>query len=213
MQRCSKVLLPAAVLMLCAFIPAEAAAQAELSPFIGYLIGSDINPDTAVLPISRSFDSSLTWGLRGAYFFEDANNVGIEGTFSQSPLTGFSIGPNSLDARATYVDLNIVVQSTGPSARFYGTVGMGLTRFRMGASEGGQTHTKLGINYGVGVKVPMWTNPAGRWGMRFDIRDQWLRMDADSSMRSNFRDALLLPRNSASSIHNIVTTLAFYFQF
>ena len=213
MQRCSKVLLPAAVLMLLAFIPAEAAAQAEVSPFIGYLIGSDINPDTAVLPISRSFDSSLTWGVRGGYFFEDAPNVGIEGIFSQSPLTGFSIGTTSLDARATYADLNIVVQSTGPSARFYGTVGMGLTRFRMGASEGGQTHTKLGINYGVGVKVPMWTNPAGRWGMRFDIRDQWLRMDADSSMRSNFRDALLLPPNSASSIHNIVTTLAFYCQF
>ena len=212
MQRCSRVLVPAAVLMLLAFIPAQASAQAEVSPFVGYLIGSDISPDTGV-PLGRSFDNSLTWGIRGGYFFENAPNIGIEGNFTQSPLTGFSIGSTSLDARATYVDMNIVVQSSGPNARFYGTAGMGLTRFRMGASDGGATHTKLGINFGVGVKVPMWTQRAGRWGLRFDIRDHWHRMDADSSMRSNFRDALQLPANSTSTIHNIVTTLAAYFQF
>ncbi len=213
MRRWSKVLVPAAVLMLFALIPAQAVAQAELSPFIGYLIGSDIDPDTAVLGISRSFDNSLTWGVRGAYFFEDSPNLGIEGNFSQSPLTGFAIGSDSLDARATYADLNIVVQSAGQNAKFYGTAGMGLTRFRMGASDGGATHTKLGVNFGVGVKVPMWTQRAGRWGLRFDIRDHWHRMAADDSMRSNFRAALALPANSASSIHNVVTTIAAYFQF
>jgi hypothetical protein len=163
--------------------------------------------------VGRSFDDSFTWGVRGAYFF-DEGNIGLEGNFTQAPFANFIIGPTSLDSRATYVDLNMVVQSTGDSARFYGTVGMGLTRFRLGASEGGQTHTKLGVNFGVGVKIPMWTHAAGgRWGLRFDVRDQWLRMDADDSMRSNFRQALLLPANSSSGIHNVVTTFSAYFVF
>lgn len=215
MQRCVRVFVPAAILMLLVFSPAEASAQAEVSGFAGYLFGSDINPDNAVIPLARSFDDSFTWGIRGGFFFnEDKPNIGIEGSFTQSPLANFKIGPTELDSRATYVDMNMVVQSTGDAARFYGTVGLGLTRFRIGASEGGQTHTKLGVNFGVGVKIPMWTHAAGgRWGLRVDIRDQWLRMDADDSMRSNFRQALLLPINSSSNIHNIITTFGVYFGF
>ncbi len=216
MQRCFKFLLPTALMVLFVFMPGEAAAQAELSPFVGYLFGSSIDPSFAdVTPgiLGRTFDDSFTWGVRGAYFFGEGN-VGLEGNFTQAPFANFIIGSNELDARATYVDFNMIVQSTGDSARFYGTVGMGLTRFRLGASEGGQTHTKLGVNFGVGVKIPMWTHAAGgRWGLRLDVRDQWLRMDADDSMRPNFRDALLLPTNSSSGIHNVITTFAAYFVF
>ena len=218
MQRSFKVLLPAAVLMLIAFMPAKASAQAELTPFVGYMFGSSIDPQfdavgggTPVL-INREFENSFAWGLRGGYFFRDSPWVGIEGNFTQAPFANFVVGPTGLDARATYVDMNLVVQSTG-SVNFYGTAGFGLTRFRMGASEGGQTHTKLGINFGGGVKIPMWDKDWGAWGLRFDVRDQWLRMEADDSMRSNFKNALLLPTNSNSGVHNVMTTIGLYFVF
>ena len=219
MHRCFKQVLTAATLLAVALLPSAAMAQAEITPTIGYMIGSDINPEggdiAAPIAISRSFQSSLAWGVRGGYFFKGDNevgNIGIEGSFTQAPLAGFDVGPTEIDSRATYVDANMVVQSTG-RFRFYGTAGMGLTRFRMGASEGGQTHTKLGINFGLGVKMPMWDKPWGAWGLRFDIRDQWLRMDADDSMRSGFRDQLLLSPNSSSAVHNWVTTIGFYFVF
>ena len=201
MQRSFKFLLPALVIAMVALMPVEAAAQAEFTPFVGYLVGSGIDPkapDGTEAGGDRSFANSFTWGARGGYTMRDAQNFAIEGSFTQAPFANFSINGTELDARATYGDLNAVIQSTG-TARFYGTAGLGLVRFRMGASEGGQTHTKLGVNFGVGVKLPMWENSGGRWGFRFDFRDHWLRMDADDSMRSGFRDQLELPANSSSS--------------
>lgn len=215
MQRSGTCLLAVAALVMVALLPAEANAQAELTPFVGYLLGSNIDPDVdnSPPPGGRSFENSFTWGVRGAYFFEDAPNIGLEGSFTQSPFANFVVGPTTLDARATYIDMNLVVQSTG-RAQFYGTAGLGMTRFRMGASEGGQTHTKLGINYGVGVKAALWQHAGGgNWGVRFDVRDQWLRMEADSSIRSNFQAALRLDTNSVSSIHNVVTSIGAYFIF
>jgi hypothetical protein len=60
----------------------------------------------------------------------------------------------------------------------------------------------------------MWEHTGGgKWGLRFDARNHMHRMDADDSMRSNFKNALALPHNSTSSINNIVTTLGLYFTF
>jgi len=214
MHRSWRFLLTMALALAITWIPAEAAAQAEFSPFVGFLFGANIDPeDPSGSGIPRQFDDSFTWGARGAYFFERAPVIGLEGSFTQSPFANFQIQDLELDNRATYVDLNLVLQTTGSRAQFYGTAGLGLTRFRLGASEGGQTHTKLGVNFGVGVKVPMWEQPAGVWGLRADVRDHYLRMEADDSMRAGFRDQLALPANSFSSIHNVVTTVAAYFRF
>lgn len=216
-----KGLLALAAVALLVLPPAKAVAQgAELTPFAGYLFGSSIDPEAPVggdapASLARTFDNSFTWGVRGAYFFAAAPNIGLEGSFTQSPFANLVIDDVELDSRATYVDLNLVVQGTHSAAQFYGTAGLGMTRFRLGASEGGQTHTKLGVNFGGGVKVPLWSHGAGRgrWGLRFDVRDQWLRLEADDSMRSNFRQVLQLPVNSADNIHNVVTTVGVHFWF
>ena len=68
MPRCFKTLLPAtvAVLLVFGFFPTQAAAQAEVTGIIGYLLGSDIDPDPGD-GISRNFESGLAWGVRGGY--------------------------------------------------------------------------------------------------------------------------------------------------
>lgn len=213
MPRCFKALLPAVVLMLIAFFPAQVAAQAEATAMLGYLLGSDIDPDPSD-SISRNFESGFAWGVRGGYSFKDHPNLGLEGSFTQAPLADINVGSTTFANRATYADFNLVVQSPNPRTRFYGTIGLGLSSYRMGASDGGQTHRKLGANIGVGIKLLMWEHSGGgSWGLRFDARDHWLRMDADDSMRSNFKNALQLPHNSSSSIHNLVTTIGVYFTF
>ena len=215
MPRCFKTLLPAtvAVLLVFGFFPTQAAAQAEVTGIIGYLLGSDIDPDPGD-GISRNFESGLAWGVRGGYSFKDNPILGLEGSFTQAPLSDINVGSDTFANRVTYADFNMVVQGRNQDRRPYLTIGLGLTSFRMGASDGGQTHRKLGANIGVGIKILMWEHTGGgKWGLRFDARNHMHRMDADDSMRSNFKNALALPNNSTSSINNIVTTLGFYFTF
>ena len=215
MPRCFKTLLPAtvAVLLVFGFFPTQAAAQAEVTGIIGYLLRSDIDPDPGD-GISRNFESGLAWGVRGGYSFKDNPMLGLEGSFTQAPLSHINVGSDTFANRVTYGDFNMVVQGTNPDRRPYLTIGLGITSFRMGASDGGQTHRKLGANIGVGIKLLMWEHTGGgKWGLRFDARNHMHRMDADDSMRSNFKNALALPNNSTSSINNIVTTLGFYFTF
>ena len=215
MPRCFKTLLPAtvAVLLVFGFFPTQAAAQAEATAIIGYLLGSDIDPDPGD-GVSRNFESGLAWGVRGGYSFKDQPMLGLEGSFTQAPLSDINVGSDTFANRVTYGDFNMVVQGTNPDRRPYLTIGLGITSFRMGASDGGQTHRKLGANIGVGIKLLMWEHTGGgKWGLRFDARNHMHRMDADDSMRSNFKNALALPHNSTSSINNIVTTLGFYFTF
>ena len=178
-----------------------------------YLLGSDIDPDQGD-GVSRNFESCLAWGVRGGYSFKDNPMLGLEGSFTQAPLADINVGSDTFANRVTYGDFNMVVQGTNPDRRPYLTIGLGITSFRMGASDGGQTHRKLGANIGVGIKLLMWEHTGGgKWGLRFDARNHMHRMDADDSMRSNFKNALALPNNSTSSINNIVTTLGFYFTF
>ena len=215
MPRCFKTLLPAtvAVLLVFGFFPTQAAAQAEATAIIGYLLGSDIDPDPGD-GVSRNFESGLAWGVRGGYSFKDNPMLGLEGSFTQAPLADINVGSDTFANRVTYGDFHMVVQGPHPARRPYLTIGLGITSFRMGASDGGQTHRKLGANIGVGIKLLMWEHTGGgKWGLRFDARNHMHRMDADDSMRSNFKNALALPNNSTSSINNIVTTLGFYFTF
>ena len=215
MPRCLKTLLAAtvAVVMVVGLFPAQAAAQAEATAIIGYLLGSDIKPDPGD-GISRNFESGLAWGVRGGYSFKDNPILGLEGSFTQAPLADINVGSTTFANRVTYADFNMVIQGSNPDRRPYVTIGLGLLSFRMGASDGGQTHRKLGANIGVGIKILMWEHTGGgKWGLRFDARNHMHRMDADDSMRSNFKNALELPHNSSSSINNIVTTLGLYFTF
>ena len=215
MPSCFKTFLPAtvAVLMVFGLFPAQATAQAEATAIIGYLLGSDISPDPGD-GISRNFESGLAWGVRGGYSFKDNPMLGLEGSFTQAPLADINVGSDTFANRVTYADFNMVIQGSNPDRRPYVTIGLGLLSFRMGASDGGQTHRKLGANIGVGIKILMWEHTGGgKWGLRFDARNHMHRMDADDSMRSNFKNALQLPSNSTSSINNIVTTLGFYFTF
>ena len=215
MPRCFKTFLPATVvvLMLFGLFPAQAAAQAEATAIIGYLLGSDISPDPGD-GVSRNFESGLAWGVRGGYSFKDNPILGLEGSFTQAPLADINVGSDTFANRITYADFNMVIQGSNPRRRPYVTIGLGLLSFRMGASDGGQTHRKLGANIGAGIKLLMWEHTGGgSWGLRFDVRDHMHRMDADDSMRSNFKNALELPHNSSSSINNIVTTLGLYFTF
>ena len=215
MPRCLKTLLSAtvAVVMVVGLFPAQAAAQAEATAIIGYLLGSDIKPDPGD-GISRNFESGLAWGVRGGYSFKDNPILGLEGSFTQAPLADINVGSTTFANRVTYADFNMVIQGSNPDRRPYVTIGLGLLSFRMGASDGGQTHRKLGANIGVGIKILMWEHTGGgKWGLRFDARNHMHRMDADDSMRSNFKNALELPHNSSSSINNIVTTLGLYFTF
>ena len=215
MPRCLKTLLSAtvAVVMVVGLFPAQAAAQAEATAIIGYLLGSDIKPDPGD-GVSRNFESGLAWGVRGGYSFKDNPILGLEGSFTQAPLADINVGSTTFANRVTYADFNMVIQGSNPDRRPYVTIGLGLLSFRMGASDGGQTHRKLGANIGVGIKMLMWEHTGGgKWGLRFDARNHMHRMDADDSMRSNFKNALELPHNSSSSINNIVTTLGLYFTF
>lgn len=215
MPRCLKTLLSAtvAVVMVVGLFPAQAAAQAEATAIIGYLLGSDIKPDPGD-GVSRNFESGLAWGVRGGYSFKDNPILGLEGSFTQAPLADINVGSTTFANRVTYADFNMVIQGSNPDRRPYVTIGLGLLSFRMGASDGGQTHRKLGANIGVGIKILMWEHTGGgKWGLRFDARNHMHRMDADDSMRSNFKNALELPHNSSSSINNIVTTLGLYFTF
>ena len=215
MPRCFKTFLPATVvvLMLFGLFPAQAAAQSEATAIIGYLLGSDISPDPGD-GVSRNFESGLAWGVRGGYSFKDNPILGLEGSFTQAPLADINVGSDTFANRITYADFNMVIQGSNPRRRPYVTIGLGLLSFRMGASDGGQTHRKLGANIGAGIKLLMWEHTGGgSWGLRFDVRDHMHRMDADDSMRSNFKNALALPHNSTSSINNIVTTLGLYFTF
>lgn len=215
MPRCLKTLLSAtvAVVMVVGLFPAQAAAQAEATAIIGYLLGSDIKPDPGD-GVSRNFESGLAWGVRGGYSFKDNPILGLEGSFTQAPLADINVGSTTFANRVTYADFNMVIQGSNPDRRPYVTIGLGLLSFRMGASDGGQTHRKLGANIGVGIKLLMWEHTGGgKWGLRFDARNHMHRMDADDSMRSNFKNALELPHNSSSSINNIVTTLGLYFTF
>lgn len=215
MPRCLKTLLSAtvAVVMVVGLFPAQAAAQAEATAIIGYLLGSDIKPDPGD-GVSRNFESGLAWGVRGGYSFKNNPILGLEGSFTQAPLADINVGSTTFANRVTYADFNMVIQGSNPDRRPYVTIGLGLLSFRMGASDGGQTHRKLGANIGVGIKILMWEHTGGgKWGLRFDARNHMHRMDADDSMRSNFKNALELPHNSSSSINNIVTTLGLYFTF
>lgn len=191
----------AAVLLL---LPGEAVAQAEFTPFVGYFVGSDIDPDA----VPRQFQDGLTWGARGGYMW---GAFGLEGSFTQSSAADFELAGQQIDSRATYADLNVVVQAPLERIKPYGTAGLGLTRFRVSDIDA-PTHTKLGYNFGGGVKVLMFSQPRGQWGFRFDVRDHVITLDTEN-MRPGFRDKLLLPSPSETTVHNVVTTFGAYFSF
>lgn len=123
---------------------------------------------------STSNDVSLTdgfhFGFRGGFNSGDHLGYEVGYMYNRTNLKFNSEGGAEEGMAYHQVALNGLYYLTGPDAKVrpFGTFGVGFTNYAQPGSSAayGGGSTKLGINYGGGVKVKL----TSRYGLRFDVR-------------------------------------------
>ena len=121
-----------------------------------------------------STDLALTdgwhFGFRGGFNSGDHLGYEVGYMYNRTSLKYNDLGGAEQGMAYHQVAFNGLYYVTGPDARVrpFGTFGVGFTNYAPPGSSGayGGGSTKLGINYGGGVKIKV----TSRYGLRFDIR-------------------------------------------